>query len=211
MIDRVEVRAVTRLFGATPALRAVNAEFEAGTITFLEGPNGAGKSTLLAVIGTVLTPTSGDVVYHPIGFELDRVRPHIGWVAHDSLCYRELSARQNVELAARVYGVEVSSAWDRVARRVGADALATRRVGTLSRGQRQRVALARALVHDPGLLLLDEPWSGLDRSSAEHLQRALLEERERGAIVIVVNHSEGLAEKLGALCVRLENGRIVRG
>ncbi|HEY4105896.1 MAG TPA: ATP-binding cassette domain-containing protein [Polyangiaceae bacterium] len=210
MIDHVEVRAVTRLFGATPALRAVDARFEAGTITFLEGPNGAGKSTLLAVIGTVLTPTSGDVVYSPLGFTLTRVRRHIGWVAHDSLCYRELSARQNVELAARVYGVEVASAWDRVAARVGADTLATRRVGTLSRGQRQRVALARALVHEPGLILLDEPWSGLDRSSAEHLQRALLEERERGAIVIVVNHTEGLAEKLGARCVRLESGRIVR-
>ena len=110
MIEHIEVRAVTRLFGATPALRAVNARFDAGTITFLEGPNGAGKSTLLAVIGTVLTPTSGEVVYQPLGVELERVRPHIGWVAHDSLCYRELSARQNVELAARVYGVGRNSA-----------------------------------------------------------------------------------------------------
>ena len=200
---------MTRLFGATPALRAVSASFEAGSITFLEGPNGAGKSTLLAVIGTVLTPTSGEIVYHPLGSELDLVRPHIGWVAHESLCYRELSARQNVELAARVYGVEVEGAWERVARRVGAELLADRRVGTLSRGQRQRVALARALVHDPALLLLDEPWSGLDRVSAEHLQQALLEERARGALVIVVNHADGLAERLGARCVRLENGRVV--
>ena len=209
MIDHIEVRAVTRLFGATPALRAVNARFDAGSITFLEGPNGAGKSTLLAVIGTVLTPTSGDVVYHPLGVELDLVRPHIGWVAHESLCYRELSARQNVELAARVYGVAVEGAWERVAKRVGAGPLADRRVGTLSRGQRQRVALARALVHDPGLLLLDEPWSGLDRASAEHLQQALIEERARGAVVIVVNHTDGLAERLGARCVRLESGRVV--
>lgn len=209
LIQRIEVRAVTRLFGATPALRAVNASFEAGSITFLEGPNGAGKSTLLAVIGTVLTPTSGEVVYHPLGVEPELVRPHIGWVAHESLCYRELSARQNVELAARVYGVQVEGAWQRVAKRVGADMLADRRVGTLSRGQRQRVALARALVHDPALLLLDEPWSGLDRASAEHLQQALLEERERGAVVIVVNHADGLAERLGARCVRLENGRVV--
>ena len=68
--------------------------------------------------------------------------------------------------------------------------------------------LARALVHDPALLLLDEPWSGLDRASAEHLQNALLEERARGTLVIVVNHADGLAEQLGARCVRLENGRI---
>jgi ABC-type multidrug transport system ATPase subunit len=209
LIEHIEVRSVTRLFGSTPALRAVSTHFEAGTITFLEGPNGAGKSTLLAVIGTVLSPTSGDVVYAPIGSDLELVRPHIGWVAHDSLCYRELSARQNVELAARVYGVAIEGAWERVAKRVGAESLADRSVGTLSRGQRQRVALARALVHDPALLLLDEPWSGLDRASAEHLQQALLEERARGALVIVVNHADGLAERLGARSVRLENGRIV--
>jgi ABC-type multidrug transport system ATPase subunit len=209
VIEHIEVRGVTRLFGSTPALRAVSARFEAGTITFLEGPNGAGKSTLLGVIGTVLAPTSGEVVYHPLGSELSLVRPHIGWVAHDSLCYRELSARQNVELAARIYGVAAEGAWERVAPRVGAEALADRRVGTLSRGQRQRVALARALVHDPALLLLDEPWSGLDRASAEHLQNALIEERARGAMVIVVNHAEGLADRLGAGCVRLENGRVV--
>jgi ABC-type multidrug transport system ATPase subunit len=210
MIEQIEVRGVTRLFGATPAVRAVSARFDAGSITFLEGPNGAGKSTLLAVIGTVLTPTSGEVLYHPLGSEPERVRPHIGWVAHESLCYRELSARQNVELAARVYGVDVNGAWERVARRVGAQALAERRVGMLSRGQRQRVALARALVHDPAILLLDEPWSGLDRASAEHLQQVLLEERARGALVIVVNHADGLADRLGARCVRLENGRVVR-
>ena len=209
LIEHIEVRGVTRLFGATPALRGVSARFEAGSITFLEGPNGAGKSTLLAVIGTVLAPTSGEVVYAPIGSDLELVRPHIGWVAHDSLCYRELSARHNVELAARVYGVEVEGAWDRVAKRVGAESLADRRLGTLSRGQRQRVALARALVHDPALLLLDEPWSGLDRASAERLQDALIEERARGALVIVVNHADGLAERLGAHCVRLENGRVV--
>jgi heme exporter protein A len=209
VIEQVEVRAVTRLFGATPALRAVSTRFEAGTITFLEGPNGAGKSTLLAVVGTVLAPNSGQVVYHPLGSEREAVRPHIGWVAHDSLCYRELNARQNVELAARVYGVPVDGAWERVAQRVGAESLAERRVSTLSRGQRQRVALARALVHEPALLLLDEPWTGLDRASARYLEQVLLEERARGALVIVVNHTDGLAERLGARCVRLEAGRIV--
>jgi len=209
VIERIEVCAVTRLFGATPALRAVSTSFDAGSITFLEGPNGAGKSTLLAVIGTILTPTRGHVLYHPLGSEPELARPHLGWVAHDSLCYRELTARQNVELAARVYGADVEDAWQRVAKRVGAEALADRRVATLSRGQRQRVALARALVHDPSLLLLDEPWSGLDRASAQHLQDALLEERARGTLVIVVNHAEGLAEQLGARSVRLENGRVV--
>lgn len=208
-IERIDVQRVTRLFGATPALRGVSASFEAGTITFLEGPNGAGKSTLLAVIGTVLRPTSGSVVYHPVGDEPERVRAHIGWVSHESQCYRELSARQNVELAARLHGVDAERAWQRVCARVGAEAFADRSVGKLSRGQRQRVAVARALVHDPSVLLFDEPWSGLDVASAERLGRVLTEERDRGAIVIVVSHTPGTAERFGARRLRIADGRIV--
>jgi heme exporter protein A len=206
-IECIEVRQVTCLFGATPALRAVNARFDAATVTLLEGPNGAGKSTLLAILGTVLRPTSGTLEYFPLGTDPERVRPHIGWVSHESLCYRDLTARQNVELAARLQGVSVPGAWQRVAARVGAEALAERGVGTLSRGQRQRVALARALVHDPAILLLDEPWSGLDRASSQNLEEVVSAEKKRGALVIVVNHQEGLAERLGARVLRLENGR----
>jgi len=209
-ISRILVRSVTRTFGATVALRGVDLELRAGTLTFLEGPNGAGKSTLLAVLGTVLRPTSGSVVYEPIGDDVMEVRRHLGWVAHDSHCYRQLSARENVELAARAQGVSTRGVWERVARRVAAEPLASRAVGTLSRGQRQRIALARALVHSPSVLLLDEPWTGLDRASSELLERAVLEERDRGALVIVVSHEPGLAERLSADRVRLENGRVAQ-
>jgi heme exporter protein A len=207
-IERIEVRSVTRLFGATPALRGVSVEFSTGEIVFLEGPNGAGKSTLLAVIGTVLAPTRGSVHYPPLGEDRDLVREHIGWVAHESHCYRELTARQNVEIAARLRGIDPTPAWERVAERVQAKALGDRSVGTLSRGQRQRVALARALVHHPSVLLLDEPWSGLDPATATRLEEILLEEQKRGALVIVVNHAPGLAARLGARTVRIEAGRI---
>jgi heme exporter protein A len=207
-IERIEVSRVTRLFGATPALRGVSAHFDPGTITFLEGPNGAGKTTLLAVIGTVLSPTSGTVVYAPLGEDRELVRAHIGWVSHESHCYRELSARQNIELAARLHGVDVESAWRDVSKRVGVDVFADRNVATLSRGQRQRVAVARALVHHPSVLLLDEPWSGLDAASGERLERVLVEERDRGAIVIVVSHTPGIAERFGARRIRIVEGRI---
>ncbi len=210
-IRRIVVRSLTRTFGATAALRGVDLELEAGTLTFLEGPNGAGKSTLLAVIGTVLRPTSGTVLYDPIGDDPVALRRHLGWVAHDSHCYRELTARENVEFAARVHGVGSRDAWAEVAPRVAAQALAERRVGTLSRGQRQRIALARALVHRPSVLLLDEPWSGLDAATSELLERVVLEERERGALVVVVSHQAGLADRLGARRVRLEGGRIAAG
>jgi ABC-type multidrug transport system ATPase subunit len=208
-VKRIEVRRVTRLFGSTAALRGVDADFDAGTISLLEGPNGAGKSTLLAVIGTVLRPTSGEVKYEPLGIDVERVRPQLGWVAHDSHCYRELDVRENLLFAARVHGLEPEAAWERVRARVDISHLAKRPVGTLSRGQRQRVALARALVHSPSVLLLDEPWTGLDRKSAAEFESAIGEERERGTLVIIVNHGEGTAERLGARRVRIEAGRVV--
>jgi heme exporter protein A len=144
-VSRIEVRGVTRRFGATLALRQVSTSFEAGTLTFLEGPNGAGKSTLLAIIGTVLRPSSGSVCYQPFGDTPEEARRHIGWVAHESHCYRELSGRRNVELVAQLHGITRSKEHvERVIGRVGADTFAERPVGTLSRGQRQRIALARA-------------------------------------------------------------------
>jgi heme exporter protein A len=207
----VQVRGVTRLFGATPALRGVSVDLDAGSVTLLTGPNGAGKTTLLSIIGTQLKPTRGEVRYlgHGAALDLPLVRAQLGWVSHDSHCYRELTARQNVELAARLFGVPAELAWERVAKRFALERFADRSVGTLSRGQRQRVALARALVHRPSLLLLDEPWTGLDAASSERLEQVVSEERRAGAIVVVVSHAQGLAERLGARNVPLQAGRIV--
>lgn len=209
-VEQIEVKSVTRLFGATLALRGVSVDFSQGELIFLEGPNGAGKSTLLSVVGTVLPPSSGSVSYAPLGTDRDLAREQIGWVAHESHCYRELTGRQNVELAARIRGVDPHAAWKRECARVGAESFGERSVSTLSRGQRQRIALARALVHAPSILLLDEPFSGLDDASSKRLESVLVEEKERGAIVIVVNHALGLAERLGARRVRIDGGRIVK-
>ncbi len=207
----VRVRGVSRLFGATPALRGVTLDFAASSITLLSGPNGAGKSTLLSIVGTQLTPTRGEVVYEGEGGALStaEVRAQLGWVSHASHCYRELTGQQNIELAARLYGIEPSAAWQRASERFALGRFAQRSMGTLSRGQRQRVALARALVHDPSLLLLDEPWTGLDAVSSERLEVVVREEQERGALVVIVSHQAGLAERLGARTVRLESGRVV--
>lgn len=209
-VSRIEVRGVTRRFGATLALRQVSTFFEAGTLTFLEGPNGAGKSTLLAIIGTVLRPTSGTVWYEPFGDAADQARRHIGWVAHESHCYRELTGRRNIELVAQLHGLLDGKAnVEHVIARVGAEAFAERPVGTLSRGQRQRIALARALVHQPGVLLLDEPWTGLDVASVERLETVIREEVAQGSLVIAVTHGAGTAERLGARRLRVEAGRVV--
>lgn len=203
---------MTRLFGATPALRGVSLDLRAGSVTLLTGPNGAGKTTLLSIIGTQLKPTRGELRYEGSGGALDLsvVRAQLGWVSHDSHCYRELTGRQNIELAARLFGVPVDLAWERVAERFGLGRFAERSVATLSRGQRQRVALARALVHRPSLLLLDEPWTGLDAASSERLEQVVDEERSAGAVIVVVSHAPGLAERLGATNVPLRAGRVVQ-
>jgi ABC-type multidrug transport system ATPase subunit len=210
VLDFVEAIGVTRLFGATAALRGVSLRCEAGGVTLLEGPNGAGKTTLLGVLGTSISPTRGRVVYGALGEDRRAARARLGWVSHESRCYRDLTARENVEFAAAALGLDATAAWGEVAGRVGLDALGERQVGRLSRGQRQRVALARALVGRPDLLLLDEPWTGLDAASGERLTRVVVEEARRGAIVVVVSHEPGIATSLGARRVLVEQGRIVR-
>jgi len=209
-ISRIQVQGVTRLFGANVALRAVDVEFAPGPITFVQGPNGAGKSTLMSIVGTVLKPSKGSVVYAPHGQSRQIARRHIGWVAHESHCYVELSGRENVELAARLYGLDIEEAWRSVCDRVQAERFAKQPVGTLSRGQRQRIALARALVHTPSVLLLDEPLTGLDHASVQRMERILIEERDRGTIVIVINHTEGMAERLEGRRIHMQQGRIAR-
>lgn len=209
-IERIVVESVTRTFGAVAALRAVSITFRAGELVTLEGSNGAGKSTLLSLLATAIRPTLGRIVYEPLGEDLEQVRHELGWVAHDSLCYRELTGRENVELAAELYGADRKTAWERTVDRVEARAFGDRAFGTLSRGQRQRIALARALVHDPSVLLLDEPWTGLDPTSTALLERTLLAERERGNLIVISSHAPEQAERLGARRIQLAGGRIVK-
>jgi heme exporter protein A len=204
----VETRGIRRNFGVVPVLRGVDARFESGTISLIEGANGAGKTTLLSIIGTTLAPSAGHVWYEPYGRDRVAVRRELGWVSHESQCYADLTARENVEFAARLRGLDGRVAWESQVDRFGLTGLEARRMGELSRGQRQRVALARALAHRPSLLLLDEPWTGLEVKLATRLEEILEEERARGAIVIVVSHDPGVAERLNARRVRLERGRV---
>jgi|SRR6478609_4283179 len=205
----VEARQLTKLFGPTPALRGAHLTLAPGPITLLSGKNGAGKSTLLSILGTHLRPSRGTVDYFTgAGVALSRaqVRAELGWVSHASHCYAELSGRQNIELFARLQGVDPAR-YGHVAERVGLGAFAQRPLSTLSRGQAQRVALARALIHQPSLLLLDEPWTGLDLGSARLLDAIVTEEQQRGTIVVVVSHDQDIERRLQVRQVHLEQGR----
>ncbi len=205
----VELCAVTKTFGPVRALVGVSARFESGRLSLVVGPNGSGKSTLLALVGAHAKPTSGEVVYGTLGRSRSEVRSTLGWVGHKSLCYAELTGRENVELSARLHGLDPEEAMARAVERFDLGSFAERPVRTYSRGQRQRVALARALVHSPRLLLLDEPSAGLDSASTARLLDVIRQEVERGAVVVVVTHDPSLTTAIGGNRVELDRGRRV--
>jgi heme exporter protein A len=209
VIERVVARGVVKAYGSTLALRGVDATIEAGGLVLVEGANGSGKSTLLGIVGTVIRPTGGKVEYEPFtGDDRTEIRAEIGWLSHETLAYPDLTGRQNVELVARVHGLEAGETWRRAEERFELGAFARRAVRTCSRGQRQRIALARALVHEPSLVLLDEPTAGLDRSGVERLIRVIGEEVARGAAVMVVSHEPEVFRELARGRILLERGRL---
>jgi ABC-type multidrug transport system ATPase subunit len=205
----VELRNVTKTYGSVRALMGVSCRFDANTVSVVRGPNGSGKSTLLAIVGTLTRPTSGKIDHGGLGKRRAVVRGTLGWLGHESLCYPDLTGRENIELAARLQGRDAGRAYRRAVERFELEAFAERPMRTYSRGQRQRVALARALVHEPRLLLLDEPTTGLDPGGADRLRRVVAEEAARGVIVVVVTHDGPFADAVGEHTVTLERGRVV--
>jgi ABC-type multidrug transport system ATPase subunit len=211
LIERVVARGIVKAYGNTMALRGVDATLESARITLIEGANGSGKSTLLGILGTVIRPTAGRVRYEPLGEDRAAARAEIGWVSHETLAYPDLTGRQNVELVARLHGLDPVAAWSLAETRFELGAFAKRPVRTCSRGQRQRVALARALIHEPSLVLLDEPTAGLDRAGVERLVRVIEEEVARGAAVAVVSHEPEVFRAAAGARIVLERGKVVRG
>ncbi len=209
--DRLVVDDVSRHFGRRRALSHVSFEAPLGTILGLLGPNGAGKSTMLAVLGTLLKPTSGRVRYG--AFDLtDRhpgLRASIGVLGHDLFLYPELSARENLVFFGALANVpDPEGAARQALERAGLSARANDPVGSFSRGMRQRVALERALIHGPRLVLLDEPFTGLDDASTGVLVSRLRDLRSDGAIVVLATHDLDLAEGLLDAVVFLRDGRV---
>jgi heme exporter protein A len=203
----ISLQNITKTYGPIRALVGVSCTFSAGTITTLRGPNGSGKSTLLTIGSTLTKPTSGRIDHGDLGPESQDVRASLGWVGHESLCYPDLTGRENIELAASLHGCDPRRVFDVAAARFDLLVFADRPVRTYSRGQRQRIALARALVHEPRLLLLDEPTTGLDTPASQRLAAVLREEAARGATVVLSTHDEPFAASIGGDLVTLDRGR----
>ncbi|MBT8493606.1 MAG: ABC transporter ATP-binding protein [Deltaproteobacteria bacterium] len=211
-VDTIEISGVSKRYGRHRALASVDLSLSTGLCALL-GPNGAGKSTMLGIISTLVRPSAGKVVYRRTdGSEAAgaALRQHIGVLAHEPMVYGQLSAEENLRFWAELYQVpDTERRASDLLDRVGLDGKARQRpASTYSRGMLQRLALARALLHEPSVLLLDEPFSGLDRKGTAALQETLSVARGDGRLLLVVTHDlEAIAEHTDHLVV-LRRGKL---
>jgi ABC-type multidrug transport system ATPase subunit len=202
---------VTRTFGRRRALNKVSLTAAAGTITSLLGHNGAGKSTLLSIAATLLQVSSGKVLYGDTPAEAGgaALRGRIGMLGHDLYLYPELTAAENLAFFANVYALDdVQKRVDAALNRAGLTERRDDLVSGFSRGMRQKLALERALIHEPRLLLLDEPFTGLDEAARNALRERLRVARSAGAIIILTTHDIAAIEGLTDASALLVDGRL---
>ena len=210
--DELNVEDVSRTFGRRRALSRITFRADRGAILGLLGPNGAGKSTMIAVLATLLRASSGRIRYgtHDASAAGPALRASIGVLGHDLFLYPELTARENLAFFAGMYAMsDAGAAANDALQHAGLESRGDDPVSSFSRGMRQRVALERALIHKPRLVLLDEPFTGLDDASTAALVKRLRSLRDSGAIVVLATHDLDLAEGLLDRAVFLREGRMV--
>lgn len=221
-VRAIRLEGVSRRFGAHMAVRNVSLELRAGELTLLLGPNGAGKTTLMSLLSTVLLPTRGRMLVDltegdraltvSYGELALRAPELIGLVSHASLLYQDLTGRENLHLFAQLYGMSLSEARERsswLLHQVDLEDAADRRVSTYSRGMCQRLSIARAILQDPPIVLLDEPYTGLDRASAGTLNQLLESLKARGRLMVLITHRLDMPSGMVERAILLKQGGVV--
>ena len=222
-------QSLTKFYGMRPVLKGVSIEVKQGEFVCLLGANGAGKTTLLRILATLSRPNSGALNIGGIDALKDpnRARATIGVVSHHSLVYPDMSAIENLRFYGQMYGLssrelaagvsrkavapDVHSRVETVLRQVNLWTRAHDLARTYSRGMMQRLTIARAILHDPALLLLDEPYTGLDQASAENLSALLSEVALSGRAVVMTTHEMGRGLEGVTRFVRVERGTLIEG
>jgi heme exporter protein A len=203
---------LTRTFGTRRAVDGVSISVNPGEVLAIFGPNGAGKTTLLRILGGILKPSSGRATVGGVALPGGpQVRRRTGIVSHHSLLYDALTARENVEFAAKLYGVaNVPAKAERALSSMQIVDRADTPVRSLSRGMKQRVSIARAIVHDPDVVLADEPFTGLDIIGSKALSSLLSGLRDKGAALVLVTHNVDEGLSLATNAAIMSAGRMIR-
>ncbi len=209
----IEVRRLVKTFGVKPVLRGLDFEVEQGEFVALLGPNGAGKTTFLRILATLSRPKMGEVrvAGYSLPAQAAAVRQRLGVVSHQPLLYGDLSAEENLNFYARMYALTGQAG--RIVEVLQMVGLYRRRrdlVREFSRGMQQRLAIARAILHDPQILLFDEPHTGLDQDAAAMLDGLLSEIASGGRTVVMTSHDLPRAAKLADRVDILSRGVIAR-
>jgi heme exporter protein A len=206
----LEARGLVKRFGASPVLRGIDLAVAPGQVMVLMGENGSGKTTLLRILAGIARPTSGQLFLQGEPFRSSDVAPRrlIGFLSHRSHMYDELSLRENLHFAARLFGLnDEESVVSRALSLVRLADKADGRLGRMSRGMQQRAALARAFLHQPPVLLLDEPFTALDSESAEGIRLWIADRAGERCAIIIVTHQPETVWELATHVGVLANGR----
>jgi len=207
----LELRDLSKKYGGKFALKRLNLNVPPGQLCILLGPNGAGKSTLLRILCTLTRPSGGDALIsnHSVIEEPTDVRRSIGAVLHEMLLYEDLTAAENLRFYSRLYGVpSEEKRIDDMLARLNLLHRKNDRVGDFSRGMKQRMSIARALISSPKVLLLDEPFTGLDVKSKDQVSSMLTEAVTGGATILMTAHDPDMAHDLGHRLLVLVDGKL---
>jgi heme exporter protein A len=219
----IKIEGLIKTYGTNPVLRGVDLDIRPGEFVTLVGPNGAGKSTMLRIVATLSSPTAGSVTIGgwPLNSHAGNVRRHIGLVSHEPLLYGDLTAAENLSFYARLY--QLDNREERVNQALRTVGLAARQrdpVRSFSRGMLQRLTLARATLHEPDILLFDEPYTGLDQDATYLLDSLLFEEVQKGRTILMITHDLARGLNLchriailnrGKIAVQIERDKITPG
>jgi ABC-type multidrug transport system ATPase subunit len=199
---------LVKFFGRFAAIRGISASFAGGRLYVILGDNCAGKSTLLRIVAGLMEPSQGSFTL--LGAKtVHEVAHRVGYMGHAPLLYDELSGMENLRYFAGLYGLHDDVVGRHAMQMVGLDPELTRRVGQYSQGMRQRLSLARAVLHNPELMLLDEPFSNVDVRSARDMAAILGRVRDQGKTIFVVTHQAALMEGVADELVHMAEGQIV--
>jgi len=205
----ISIQNVWKFFGDYAAVREVSLEVPPSAILALLGRNGAGKTTMLRMMAGLLRPSRGDISVSGLGW-VEQNGSAIGVVGHGEWIYDDLSAQENLEFFGRLYKVDdLAACIDRWLETVGLTRFRNARVSEFSRGMRQRLAVARAFLHDPRVLLLDEPWTALDDRATQLLSSLLRDAQSRGRSVVVCSHQLREALEVATQVAVIDRGKLI--